>query len=80
MPTRREFLKSASPKMAAIVFTCCACADSVFGFTRSAPQTAYPAVWSRTPVDRTLAVPGLSADERVSIFSGTTAKLLKIGV
>ena len=66
--------------MAAIVFTCCACADSVVGFTGSAPQTAYPMVWHRTPMHGILAVPGLSDDEHVSIFSGTAAKLLKIGV
>jgi aminocarboxymuconate-semialdehyde decarboxylase len=42
--------------------------------------TDYPTLWNRTPVDRILAVPGLNDSERISIFGGTAAKLLKINV
>jgi aminocarboxymuconate-semialdehyde decarboxylase len=42
--------------------------------------TDYPTLWNRTPVDRILAVPGLNDEERISIFSNTAAKLLKISV
>jgi aminocarboxymuconate-semialdehyde decarboxylase len=53
---------------------------AVVGASQVVVGTDYPTLWNRTPVDRILAVPGLSDEERVSIFSGTAAKLLKIGI
>src|ERR1700676_2376796 len=47
MPTRREFLKSASMTTAGIVFTRCAYAESVFGFSMSAQQAAEQAAGDR---------------------------------
>src|ERR1700722_493716 len=47
MPTRRDFLKSASITTAGIVFTRGACAESVFGLARSTPQSAEQAAGSR---------------------------------
>jgi hypothetical protein len=38
--------------------------------------TDYPTLWNRTPVDRILAIPGLSDVERKAIVSGTLTKLL----
>lgn len=42
--------------------------------------TDYPTLWNRNPVDRILGVPGLSNEERLAIFGGTLARLLKIKV
>jgi len=53
---------------------------AVVGATQVVVGTDYPTLWNRTPVDRILAVPGLSDEERIAIFSGTAAKLLKIEV
>jgi aminocarboxymuconate-semialdehyde decarboxylase len=53
---------------------------AVVGASQVVVGTDYPTLWNRTPVDRILAVPGLSDEERISIFSGTAAKLLKIGI
>jgi aminocarboxymuconate-semialdehyde decarboxylase len=51
---------------------------AVVGASQVVIGTDYPTLWNRTPVDRILAIPGLSDEERISIFSGTAAKLLKI--
>ena len=51
---------------------------AVVGASQVVVGTDYPTLWNRTPVDRILAVPGLSDEEHISIFSGTAAKLLKI--
>ncbi len=51
---------------------------AVVGASQVVVGTDYPTLWNRTPVDRILAIPGLSDEERISIFSGTAAKLLKI--
>jgi len=53
---------------------------AVVGASQVVMGTDYPALWNRTPLDRILAVPGLSDEERVAIFSGTLTKLLKINV
>lgn len=53
---------------------------AVVGASQVVVGTDYPTLWNRTPVDRVLAVPGLSDDDHVSIFGGTAAKLLKIHV
>jgi len=53
---------------------------AVVGASQVVVGTDYPTLWNRTPVDRILAIPGLSDEERISIFSGTAAKLLKISV
>jgi predicted TIM-barrel fold metal-dependent hydrolase len=53
---------------------------AVVGASQVVVGTDYPTQWNRTPVDRILAVPGLSDAERIAIFSGTLAKLLKINV
>ena len=53
---------------------------AVVGAGQVVVGTDYPTLWNRTPVDRILAVPGLSDEERISIFSGTAAKLLKISI
>jgi aminocarboxymuconate-semialdehyde decarboxylase len=51
---------------------------AVVGASQVVVGTDYPTLWNRTPVDRILAVPGLSDEEQSAIFSGTLAKLLKI--
>jgi aminocarboxymuconate-semialdehyde decarboxylase len=53
---------------------------AVVGASQVVVGTDYPTLWNRTPVDRILSVPGLNDEERVSIFSNTAAKLLKLGV
>jgi len=53
---------------------------AVVGASQVVVGTDYPTLWNRTPVDRILAVPGLDDAERVGIFGGTAAKLLKISV
>ena len=53
---------------------------AVVGPSQVVVGTDYPTLWNRTPVDRILAVPGLSDDDRARIFSGTAAKLLKMSV
>jgi aminocarboxymuconate-semialdehyde decarboxylase len=40
--------------------------------------TDYPFPWTSTAVDHVLATPGLSDADRVAIFGGTAAKLLRI--
>jgi aminocarboxymuconate-semialdehyde decarboxylase len=53
---------------------------AVVGASQVVVGTDYPTLWNRTPVERILAVPGLSDEDRSAIFSGTLAKLLKIKV
>ncbi len=53
---------------------------AVVGASQVVVGTDYPTLWNRTPVDRILAVPGLNDEERISIFSNTAAKLLKMNV
>lgn len=53
---------------------------AVVGASQVVVGTDYPTLWNRTPVDRILALPGLSDREHVSIFGGTAAGLLKIHV
>jgi aminocarboxymuconate-semialdehyde decarboxylase len=53
---------------------------AVVGASQVVVGTDYPTLWNRTPVDRILTVPGLNDEERISIFSNTAAKLLKISV
>lgn len=53
---------------------------AVVGSSQVVVGTDYPTLWNRTPVDRILAVSGLNDEERISIFSNTAAKLLKINV
>ena len=53
---------------------------AVVGASQVVVGTDYPTLWNRTPVDRILAIPGLDDGERIGIFSGTAAKLLKISV
>jgi aminocarboxymuconate-semialdehyde decarboxylase len=53
---------------------------AVVGVSQVVLGTDYPALWNRTPVDRILAIPGLSDEERLAIFNGTLARLLKIKV
>jgi len=53
---------------------------AVAGSSQVVVGTDYPTLWNRTPVDRILAVPGLNDEERISIFSNTAAKLLKISI
>jgi aminocarboxymuconate-semialdehyde decarboxylase len=51
---------------------------AVVGASQVVVGTDYPTLWNRNPVDRILAVPGLTDEERVAILGGTLAKLLKI--
>jgi predicted TIM-barrel fold metal-dependent hydrolase len=51
---------------------------AVVGVSQVVVGTDYPALWNRTPVDRVLAIPGLSDKDRLAIFNGTLAPLLKI--
>ena len=51
---------------------------AVVGASQVVVGTDYPALWNRTPVDGILAVPGLSDEQRLAIFNGTLARLLKI--
>jgi aminocarboxymuconate-semialdehyde decarboxylase len=53
---------------------------AVVGSSQVVLGTDYPALWNRTPVDRILAIPGLTDKQRLAIFNGTLARLLKINV
>ena len=53
---------------------------AVVGASQVVIGTDYPTLWNRTPVDRILAVPGLSDAASSSILSATAAKLLKLDV
>jgi len=53
---------------------------AVVGVSQVVLGTDYPALWNRTPVDRILAIPGLSDADRLAVFNGTLARLLKIKV
>src|SRR5438309_601878 len=53
---------------------------AVLGSSQVVLGTDYPALWNRTPVDRILAIPGLTDKQRLAIFNGTLARLLKINV
>jgi aminocarboxymuconate-semialdehyde decarboxylase len=53
---------------------------AVVGASQVVVGTDYPTLWNRNPVDRILAVPGLTDEERVAILGGTLAKLLKLHV
>jgi predicted TIM-barrel fold metal-dependent hydrolase len=53
---------------------------AVVGASQVVVGTDYPALWNRTPVDRILAIPGLSDEQRLAIFNDTLARLLKISV
>ena len=53
---------------------------AVVGSSQVVLGTDYPALWNRTPVDRILAIPGLSDEQRLAIFNGTLARLLKIKI
>jgi len=53
---------------------------AVVGASQVVVGTDYPTLWNRTPVDRIFAVPGLNDEERISIFSNTAAKLLKLSL
>ena len=53
---------------------------AVVGASQVVVGTDYPTLWNRTPVDRLLAVPGLSDKDRISIFGDTAAALLKISI
>ena len=50
---------------------------AVVGASQVVVGTDYPALWNRTPVDRILAIPGLTDKQRLAIFNGTLARLLK---
>ena len=50
---------------------------AVVGSSQVVLGTDYPALWNRTPVDRILAIPGLTDKQRLAIFNGTLARLLK---
>ena len=53
---------------------------AVVGVSQVVVGTDYAALWNRAPVDRILAIPGLSDADRIAIFHGTLSRLLKIGV
>ena len=53
---------------------------AVVGAGQVVVGTDYPTQWNRQPVDRILAVPGLSDSQRTAIFGGTLATLLKINL
>ena len=53
---------------------------AVVGASHVVVGTDYAALWNRTPVDRVLAIPGLSDAERIAIFNGTLSRLLKITI
>jgi aminocarboxymuconate-semialdehyde decarboxylase len=53
---------------------------AVVGSSQVVVGTDYPALWNRSPVDGILTIPQLNDAERVSIFSGTLSKLLKIDI
>ena len=51
---------------------------AVVGASQVVVGTDYPTLWNRTPVDRVLAVPGLSDEDRAAIFGDTATRLLKL--
>ena len=51
---------------------------AVVGANQVVVGTDYPTLWNRTPVDRINSVPGLNDEDRISIFSNTAARLLKL--
>ncbi len=53
---------------------------AVVGVSQVVLGTDYAALWNRNPIDGILTVPGLSDADRISIFNGTLARLLKISV
>jgi aminocarboxymuconate-semialdehyde decarboxylase len=53
---------------------------AVVGASQVVVGTDYAALWNRTPVDRILAIPGLSDADRIAIFNGTLSRVLKISV
>lgn len=53
---------------------------AVAGSSQVVLGTDYPALWNRSPVDGILGIPGLNDEERLAIFYGTLAKLLKIKI
>ena len=53
---------------------------AVVGASQVVLGTDYAALWNRNPIDGILTVPGLSDDERITIFNGTLTRLLKINV
>jgi aminocarboxymuconate-semialdehyde decarboxylase len=53
---------------------------AVAGASQVVVGTDYPALWNRNPVDGILTIPGLSDQERIAIFNGTLAKLLKVKI
>ena len=53
---------------------------AVVGTSQVVLGTDYPALWNRNPIDRILAVPGLSDEQRIAMFNGTLSRLLKINV
>lgn len=53
---------------------------AVVGASQVVVGTDYPTLWNRTPVERILAVPGLSDAASSSILSATAAKLLKLDI
>jgi len=53
---------------------------AVVGVSQVVLGTDYPALWNRNPNDGILSIPGLSDADRVAIFNGNLAKLLKIRV
>lgn len=53
---------------------------AVVGVSQVVVGTDYAALWNRNPIDGILNVPGLSDQDRISIFNGTLSRLLKIKV
>jgi aminocarboxymuconate-semialdehyde decarboxylase len=53
---------------------------AVVGASQVVVGTDYPTLWNRTPVDRIFEVPGLNDEQRIEIFGGTAARLLKMSV
>ncbi len=53
---------------------------AVAGASQVVVGTDYPALWNRNPVDGILTIPGLSDEQRIAIFNGTLAKLLKVKI
>ncbi len=53
---------------------------AVVGASQVVLGTDYPALWNRSPVDGVLTIPGLTDEQRIGVFNGTLAKLLKVKV
>jgi microsomal dipeptidase-like Zn-dependent dipeptidase len=53
---------------------------AVVGASQVVLGTDYPALWNRSPVDGVLTIPGLNDEQRIGVFNGTLAKLLKVKV